>query len=271
MAKQRHPKTPGAALFLLLDTPERLSQPHSNLSQGLRTPGMCQGSPSLLKACPHCSSGASWDTPAIPQHAPGEEHFAVTTPSLQGSSKGSTAPRAPPRAARPMCSTGAHPKAGPRVPSALQSPLCHRSRDQRSPCSPLCITGGSSVEVHLVLSFHGNQHRTHASVAGQLPTLGDAAVNLCGCLYLPPWLRHHSLWYFLASGSSEEQRGREKPLCSALQRVLGAHSSCLQRALLSAGCGCRWHTKMSSSWPGVMQEMHSWQRNEIHTQGFSLL
>lgn len=51
----------------------------------------------------------------------------------------------------------------------------------------------------------------------------------------------------------------------------GTHSSCPQRALLSAGCGCRWHVKMSSSWPGVMQEMHSWQRNEIRTQGFSLL
>lgn len=30
------------------------------------------------------------------------------------------------------------------------------------------ITGGSSVEAHGVLRFHGNQHRAHASVAGRL-------------------------------------------------------------------------------------------------------
>lgn len=127
---------------------------------------------------------------------------------------------------------GAHPKAGSHVPSALQPLLCHQNGDQRSPCSPLCLTGGCWVEVHRVLRFHGNQHRTHASVARQLPTLGDAAVNLCGCLYLPPCLCHRSLWYFLAAGSSEEQWGREKPLCSVLQRIVG-HTQLVPSACLA--------------------------------------
>lgn len=207
---------------------------------------MCQAFPPLLQACPPCSAGAPWGTPAIPQQAPGEEHVSMTTPSLQGSSKGST--RAPPRA-QPKCSTGFTCPLCPTTPphATEVGTRGHPAVHPTSLVAPLwkyivcCVSMETSI-AHMPAGPGSSQpwEMPPSISVGFSTSLPGSGIIPCGIS-----------WPVVAGRGSGAGRNPSARYC----RGSWGHTACPQHALLPADCGGRWHMKMSSSWPGVTQEI----------------
>lgn len=172
----------------------------------------------------------------------------MTALSLQGSSKGSTAPGHPhehnPCAPRGFILKQVHMSPLPYNPhyGTEVGTRGHPAVHSASLVAPLwkyivcCVSVETSI-AHMPAWLGSSQpwEMPLSISVGVFTSLPGSGIAPCGIS-----------WPVVAVRSSGAGRNPSAQYC----RGWWAHRSCPQHALLSAGCGCRWHMKMSSSWPG---------------------